>query len=151
MKYRKFNCAKCGHSWLGYAKKPKCRKCGSKMVNIAPAIIDEDYIKDLQKKAGEKEIINKFQKKKSVKIEAPKEKEGLTIEPKITNEKMVEENKEEFNESLFYGGSAVETPQDEPKEPEEVTYKCACGGDIQRGQLFCHKCGSALDIDWNIV
>lgn len=135
------------------------------MVNETPAIIDEGYLSELQKKAGEKKIINKFRKKTSerkgpttYKINADDlfeaSTKGVNLETQEEtkqDEKMVKENNKEFNESLFYGGSAVETPKIEENEPEEIVYKCSCGGEITRGQIFCHKCGSALDIDWNRI
>ncbi len=114
MKYKKFQCVKCGYTWFGYANKPRCRKCNSTMINIAPAIIDEEYLQELQRKAGEKELINKWKN----------DKKDFT----------------EIKEDIFYDSSSLET-----EEEEKVVYRCSCGAEIEKGALYCYRCGSALD------
>lgn len=133
MRYKKFQCVKCGTEWFGYAEKPRCRKCGSKMINIFPAIIDEEKLKDL----GAKIIKEKFEEKKQ------------NAKMENNNKAEIKEDLAELNEGLLYGGSDLET--ENSQEDEEVTFKCSsCGADwIKKGDLYCEKCGSALDVDWS--
>lgn len=150
MRYKKFDCVKCGNSWLGYAKKPKCRNCGSKMVNQSEAVIDETYLNDLKKKAGVQEVKKKLEKKVENPVAETKEVSEGEITPikeiQMEKPKESEEVNEEIDESVFYGSSSVENQN---AEAEEVVFKCSCGGAIEKGAIFCHNCGNALDIDWS--
>lgn len=133
MKYKKFECIKCGYSWLGFALKPRCRKCGSKMVNIMPALVDESYIADLEKKAGIKEAQRNLKKKANVeKLEKLQEVEEVEDELKKVNTESLE-------------ASFAEEVIEEISQEEKLVYKCGCGHDIQEGSLFCEGCGGALE------
>ena len=155
-KYKKFDCVKCGTSWLGYAIKPKCRSCGSKMVNQFEAIIDDEYLKDLRTKAGAKDIKTKLEKKPEILPNYEVDDDFPNILPKELIKKkddiikMDNEDKTEDTESLFYGSTSVENKETN-ENPEKVVYRCACGGDIKKGAIFCHNCGNALLIDWDEV
>jgi len=56
-KYKKFVCIKCGNIWYGFAKKPRCKTCGSRKINIFPAYIEDRDLKQLGAKIENEEII----------------------------------------------------------------------------------------------
>lgn len=64
-RYKKFVCIKCGSTWFGFAKKPRCKKCGSRKINIYPAHIDNKELEYLKAKINleENERMAKEEKK----------------------------------------------------------------------------------------
>ena len=82
-RYKKFVCIKCGSSWFGFAKKPRCKVCRSRKINIYPAHIDNKELEYLGAKINKNEKMVKEENK-----EIPTDLDFIIIDDKTKDEEI---------------------------------------------------------------